>query len=73
MVPNGYKKRLLCGFTAVFRLNQFMSANMGFGSANIQRYYTVQQLIEKLNVSACGYRRLLTVERGRISGNSFFP
>ena len=40
---------------------------MGFWSANIQRYYTGQQLIAQLS-SARGYRRLLTVERGRING-----
>ena len=28
---------------------EISSANMGFWSANIQRYYTVQQLIEQLS------------------------
>ena len=41
---------------------------MGFWSANKQRYYTVQPLVVQLS-SERGYRRLLTVERGRINGS----
>ena len=42
---------------------EIVSANIGFGSANIQRYDTVQQLIAQLS-SACGET---TVKRGRIN------
>ena len=46
-----------------YMTRKISSANMGFWSANIQRYYTVQQLIAQR-----GYKRLLTVERSRING-----
>ena len=43
---------------------EISSANLAFWSANIQRYYRLQQLIEQLS-SAHGET---TVKRGRING-----
>ena len=47
-----------------YMTREILSANIAFESANIQRYYTVQQLIAQLT-SVCGET---TVKRGRING-----
>ena len=43
---------------------KILSANTGFGSADIERYYTVQQMIAQLWSS----HGETTVKRGRING-----
>ena len=47
-----------------YTTREISTANIAFGSANIQRYYTVQQLIAQLSSA----RGETTVKRGRING-----
>ena len=57
---------VICAYVYVSHLitREISSANIAFGSANIQRYYTVQQLIAQLS-SASG-ETTVTVAKGTV-------